>query len=382
MAKLQKRKDGRYQSSVYLGKDDNGNKKYKVVYGDTIKDAEQKAAEIKSMYGKGIDVCAADETFGTWSKRFYAVKKAEGLGYSQLSNINTFIGHLAPICSMPLSKVQTAQIQAIINRLADWHDGKPPLAKRTLKYIVQNACAIFKMAIGQRVIEYNPAEYVVVPKNAEVTERTAIEPYQRQWVIDTEHNAKRIAMLMLFAGLRRGEAMTLTWCDVDLGAGTISVNKAVEFIGNAARVKSPKTKAGYRTVDMHPTLKIFLQQERRNDSYVLIVHKRDGSMLSKSGFATLWRSYIADLNIKYGYDGAASKHNPQGIPLRIQTFTAHQLRHTFCTMLYEAGYSVVEAKAQMGHADIQTTANIYTHLDKIAKKKTVSKLEIFAKENA
>lgn len=65
------------------------------------------------------------------------------------------------------------------------------------------------------------------------------------------HRAQTAAMIMLYAGLRRGELIPLLWSDIDLKAGTISVNKSVEFINGAPNLKSGgKTDAATRTVFM------------------------------------------------------------------------------------------------------------------------------------
>ena len=67
--------------------------------------------------------------------------------------------------------------------------------------------------------------------------------------------------------------------------------------------------------------------------------------------------------------------------MRIQTFTPHQLRHTFCTLLYFAGVDVLTARDQMGHSNISVTLSIYTHLDKQYKQDSMSKLDSFLLEN-
>lgn len=66
--------------------------------------------------------------------------------------------------------------------------------------------------------------------------------------------------------------------------------------------------------------------------------------------------------------------------MTIPPITAHGLRHTFATMLYLAGVDILTAKDQLGHADIKTTLEIYTHLDKIYKKKNISELDDYSKE--
>jgi site-specific recombinase XerD len=84
--------------------------------------------------------------------------------------------------------------------------------------------------------------------------------------------------------------------------------------------------------------------------------------------------------VQYGHsvqnNGApvTSKYIRERVVLTIPPFTAHWLRHTFATMLYLAGVNVEVAKEQLGHSDIKTTLNIYTHLDKIYKIKNMNKL--------
>ena len=69
-----------------------------------------------------------------------------------------------------------------------------------------------------------------------------------------------------------------------------------------------------------------------------------------------------------------------GLPMAIETFTPHQLRHTFCTLMYFAGVSVLTARDQMGHKDISVTLGIYTALDKKFKKKKINRLDAYLKK--
>ena len=86
---------------------------------------------------------------------------------------------------------------------------------------------------------------------------------------------------------------------------------------------------------------------------------------------------MTDLNMKYGYGGSVSKYDPDGTVMLIEPFTAHQLRHTYASLLYLAGVDVMTAKEQLGHADIKTTLGIYTHLDAKYKKKSLDKLNLY-----
>lgn len=72
-----------------------------------------------------------------------------------------------------------------------------------------------------------------------------------------------------------------------------------------------------------------------------------------------WNSFIHYLNLKAGGKDR-SRSNPK--VWAMEAFTAHQLRHSYATMLYDAGVDVLTAQKYLGHADVQTTMKIYTHL--------------------
>ena len=61
----------------------------------------------------------------------------------------------------------------------------------------------------------------------------------------------------------------------------------------------------------------------------------------------------------------------------IEPFTAHQLRHTYATMLYDAGVDTKSAQKLMGHASIEMTLKIYTHLSQRKKADSIGKLNEF-----
>jgi hypothetical protein len=113
-------------------------------------------------------------------------------------------------------------------------------------------------------------------------------------------------------------------------------------------------------------------------------------MLSESGWNRMWNAYWNVLNLKYGnfeqykkshpetkFVKPTSVHNPHGVP----PITAHWLRHTFATLLYLADVDVLTARDQLGHADIKTTLEIYTHLDKVYKRHSMDRLSLYISGN-
>jgi len=74
--------------------------------------------------------------------------------------------------------------------------------------------------------------------------------------------------------------------------------------------------------------------------------------------------------LHYG-DGEIQKKN------HLKEITTHGLRHTHCSLLFESGTSIKEVQKRIGHTDIQTTLNIYTHVIEEAQRKIVAKFPAY-----
>ncbi|MCL2636925.1 MAG: site-specific integrase [Oscillospiraceae bacterium] len=367
MSKLKKRADGRFQSKVYLGVYD-GVSKYKFVYGKSQKEVDEKVFALKLSLKKGIDVGSQDDTFKDWAERWLTFKKLE-VSHNWFLSIFNRIDNLEPLYNMQISKIKSSDIQYLINHYATEpceQTGKP-YSKKTLNDLKIVAQSVFKIAIDNRVIDYNPASSVKIPKAAETVTKRALNEDERNFITDTPHRAQLAAMIMMFSGLRRGELIPLTWSDIDLKNKTINVNKSVEMIDGKPVLKyMTKSKAGMRVVFIPQLLVEFLKVQKRTS--LLVCPSAGGVIMTRSAWRKMWEKYLSDLKLKYGSDA-------------VPRFTAHWLRHTFITMMYFAGVDILTAKEQAGHADIKTTMAIYTHLDKQFKKNSMSKLDDFLMKN-
>ena len=366
MPKSKRREDGRYCRQVYIGKGADGKRKYRTFYAHSAREADRLAAEYRAAIGRGLDPAAAGRTVKDLLDALIAAKTAQGVGASWLRSLGNHRDHLQPIWAMQADKVRTADVQTMLNQLAG--EG---LAHKTLGQIAGTLSAAFTLAIPE-VVQYNPCDRAVVPAGAPPKRREWLDDERQAWVRDTPHRAQRAAMLMMLSGLRRGEATALTWADIDLDARTISVTKSWDFA--AGKVKGPKTAAGERVVHIPRLLADFLRAERAADPATLyVVHTVTGRRMTEIAWRRLWDSYMCDLNIKYGFFGSVNKHAVRtkleddqergALPIVIRTFTPHELRHTFCTLLYRSGVDILTARDQMGHSSVQVTQEIYTHLD-------------------
>ena len=369
--------DGRYRYRISLGKGADGKIHYKNFYGTTAREAKRAADEYRASIAKGRDPAQTQATLATLYDNLIAAKKAKGIGKKSLDRYEDNKAHWGALLDCPAADLRSADFQRVLNSLAGWHDGKPPLSHFTLTNLRSSAKAAYDLAIPEIVL-YNPLTKTTTPAGAAPEVRQPITEAQQRWVRETPHAAQRAAMLMLYSGLRRGEATALTWADIDLQEATITVSKSYDFA--AKRIKKPKTAAGIRVVNIPRLLVDYLRTQQ--DSCLYVLHNAKGQHMTEQGWKRMWESYMCDLNVKYGYDGQQSKNRPGGLPMVIDTFTPHQLRHTFCTLMYFAGVDVMTARDQMGHKDISVTLGIYTALDKKFKKKKINRLDTYLRRQS
>lgn len=376
MARAKRRPDGRYGAKVTIGKN-----KYKYVCANSQKELEEKITQIKLKLGKGLDVSAERDTFGEWGDLWLKQKK---LSISS-GTYGAYASHykkLEELYNIPIGKLKLNDFQQIIFRLGS---GEKPLSKKTLNGLKQTASQIMQLAIDNRVLDYNCANAIVIPNSAKQAEkRRALTAEEQRWIRETPHRAQTAAMIMMYAGLRRGELLPLLWSDIDFERKTISINKAVEYVKGKPHMKNcGKTDAALRTVFIPDILIDYLKKAERKT--LLVCPSAKGTIITESGWKRLWESYLKELNFRYGDFGAyvnltvKSKYQPGGLPMAIPNITAHWLRHTFITNMFFAGISLMTAKEQAGHADIRTTSEIYTHLNDEYKERDMQGLNEYLK---
>ncbi|MCC8169446.1 MAG: site-specific integrase [Oscillospiraceae bacterium] len=228
-------------------------------------------------------------------------------------------------------------------------------AMKTVRNQLSVFSLIFKYACLHSYIESNPCEFVKVPKNLKKGRREIPNPKQIELVKTcTDSQMGLFAYLVLYTGLRKGEALALTYEDIDFRNKRIRVTKSVYHEGNAPHIKQPKTSAGVREVLLFECL---AKKLKNKNGTGLIFQGSDGGLMKKSTFKSRWQRYQSENGI---------------------TITPHQLRHAYASyILFDAGIDVKAAQTLMGHSDISTTQNIYTHITETHRNVTYDRLNEF-----
>lgn len=361
-----KRADKRYKKSVTVGRNPDGTPLRKYVYGKTIKEVEQKAAEVQKQLREGTFTADDHVRFIDIAHKWVDMAHPDIMPHTRKTYHTMIDRHLTPLHEIELKKLKPMHLQEVLNGM--YAKGLSDHSVNDAKII---ASAILDFAMDNDLLFRNVFVHVSVPKRGKA-KRLPITEEQKDLILRTwqGHRMGVAVLVMLFCGLRRGEIIALTWNDVDMDAMTISVTKAATFSCNQADIKCPKTEAGNRIVPFPAQLvPVFREAKLRGSLYVCPA--ADGSMMSSTAWTTSWNSYMHYLNIQAG-GRDASRSNPKVVAMN--RFTAHQLRHTYATMLYDAGVDVKTAQDLLGHADPTVTMNIYTHLSAKKKEKALNAL--------
>ncbi|MGN0557772.1 MAG: tyrosine-type recombinase/integrase [Acutalibacteraceae bacterium] len=309
---------------------------------------------------------------------FFVSKSLVSYGYrvsirNHLDKIYSFIGE------KDILQIKPIDIDTIIISLAVKNPHtQTPTAKNTLKAVLQTINAIFEHALKNEYITKNPARFTKIPSKAPSSQRRALTPFEQALIVTVPHRAQTAAMIMLFAGLRRGEVIALKWSDIDFEHSAILVNKSAQKCAPNQFIIKDGTKNGKsRKVSMPSILCEYLKDQVSLAESCYICPDINGRLMTPSAWRKLWSSYLIELNHSLRLDLSRSKYNPHGVQIRLDNITAHMLRHTYATMLYSAGVDVKTAAKLLGHSNIETTLKIYTHLSREQETVSLEKFEAY-----
>lgn len=256
-------------------------------------------------------------------------------------------------------------IQAFINESNVSYDNCVAIKK-----VLNN---VFKYAIKNEYIETNPIAYIEITKTKEkkeINNYLSLEEYNM--IIEKLNHGSFYARALSIAisigyhtGLRISEIFALNKSDIDFINDTITVNKQLlerEGKNKDLKIKTKlKTSSSNSVLPLVPTLKEILIEWFDINPYEKVVCNEDGYYLNPVSAQARVKKIASDLGI--------------------QGFHFHMLRHTLITNLYKSGVDVKTTQELARHSNINTTLNVYTHLEENSKKDTLNNVfeQIYSK---
>lgn len=218
---------------------------------------------------------------------------------------------------------------------------------------------VFKYAVHLDIVQTNPVDRIIRPKQQKPRkEKIALTKEELNKFLTLAKNDARPVLYtawhtLAYTGLRRGELLGLEWSDIDFKNKTVSVSKTLVTINGKLSTQSPKTKRSARTISL-------------DDSTVQIL--KDWKLEQKKLFFKygVKSKNIVITNTKGGYFDFAHFRDELRYFLgkhKLKQFSVHSLRHTHASLLFEAGIEPKTISDRLGHSNIQTTLDMYTHLN-------------------
>ena len=323
------------------------------LYSKNKDDLEKKYIETMHLNYTGATI-DSNITFKQWAEKWYNVNISIK-EYNTRRNIKSLLeNHIYPFLGyMKLKNIKVIHVKELQKNMIE--QGLTSTCNRTITTIKR----ILNDAVENDIIQKNVAFNIKSVKYTKV-EKKPLSIYEDKLLLTVAPNHKYglFYLLLRYAGLRTEEIIPLTINDIDLNKKTISVNKAVYFEKNNPNQKVTKN-GKIRTVPIldiiYNQLKNHIEKCKSNNQNLLFVKQTDNQMLTVSSSRWMLTSFLAAINKYYKTD---KNYNGNEI-----YFTNHQLRHSYCTMLYYAGIKIKKAQELMGHSSADMVYNIYTHLD-------------------
>ncbi|MEK4180080.1 site-specific integrase [Aeribacillus sp. FSL K6-1121] len=362
----------RYEFQVYLGTDEATGKQMRTTRRGfkTKKEAELELARIKLQVASGEYRKERAETFKEVYELWLLQYENTVEQSTFVKTVSLFNNHILPsIGEYKIEKITVDICQKAVN---DWAKKLKNISK-----VKAYASRVFNFAVKREFIQKNPFDLVELPRkrNKQLSDETDEKNfYTREQLIEflscleKETNVKAYVLfrLLAFSGMRKGEALALTWRDINFKTNEIRINKALSRgKDNKLYIKSTKTNEA-RTIKMdEKTMNILRmwKKKQKEDNFKLGFNTSKPSQLV---FSNEKNEFIQPTKTREWILYVQEKYN-------LKKVTTHGLRHTHCSLLFEAGATLKEVQDRLGHSDIKTTMNIYTHVTKKAQEQAIQK---------
>ncbi len=308
-----------------------------------------------------------EETYYLWYEEYKTTVKESTL----LKTERIFKNHILPAFGKNnIDEILPLDVQKQMNI---WHE-KFARATTMMNY----AGLVFDYALRMQLISINPTKVIKKPVRKKVVkEDKDLNFYDKEELKEFLANAEQadnfrafvFFRLLAFTGMRKGEALALKWSDVNFDKYTLNINKAVSRRETGLYIQTPKTPSSIRRISLdHKTLEILKEFKHGiTDEEKLIFHSDSEEILSPSKT----RKWLITIQNRIDKNRNSNNKEP------MKRITTHGFRHTHASLLFEAGATIKDVQLRLGHSDIQTTMDVYTHVSKEAKEKLAQKFNSY-----
>ena len=349
------RKDGIWYRAIRI----EGTDKRKYLYAKFKSELDKKYKEFTKQLASGTYREMGKQTVEDYMLDWLTTYKKIELKPKSYDTLESTINYqiIPHFKGMQFFTVSHEDVQRFINKLDEESRSYSVIRKA---YLALNGA--FKYAMMKDQILKNPCFGVKLPKKAAKNIKSIQVLSKEQIKVYCEHaterygngkNVYRLLVLILFTGLRLGEAAGLMWDDIDFQKRTLRVQRTLEYVKNRNRTEdenhyilvegTTKSKSSDRTIPLNQTaLDALLELKSANGGYDYVFSNAKGKSMNPR-------------NLNRAHDCILAR---AGIP----HIGIHALRHTFASQLFANKVDIKVISKLLGHSEVSVTYNIYIHL--------------------
>jgi integrase len=338
-------------------KDDNGKRKQIFKSGFARKfDADTELTKLLNERNEGSLVRPDPRTFAEFSEAWLDEYAEPGCAPKTVERYREMMAQVAAeIGTQPLAKVTTLQLQRVYNKLLK--SGKKngtALSIKTVRNIHGTVHVALETAVSWGLLKTNPASRCKLPP-APKREAIALDFSAARKLLDSfsGHWLADFIVVDTVCGARRGELLVLTWSDVNIETGTITISKSLEQTKRGLRVKETKGR-NIRTVTLPREGIAALQRIKVAQDQARQMYGSDYRADLNLVFSGPDGNYIRPHTVTKAVRRIAKKAGFAGVSL-------HTLRHSHGSQLLSAGVPLPAVSKRLGHSNIYVTATVYAH---------------------
>lgn len=370
------RKDGRY---VYQYSDIYG--KRKSIYANALSDLRKREKQINRDLDDNIDTVGAEITLNEQFDRYMSLKLS--LANSTREN---YLGlwkarvEKSYIANKKLCDIKKSDVLRFYNSLLE--DG---LKYTTIKTFNDLISPCLDLAVDDDIIRKNPCIGCLDGFNKDAKERISLTSQEQDIFLEFIRQSKvysahyPLIMFMIGTAVRCGEAIGLTWDDVDFENKEVNINHQLIYKKSGGTygfyADNPKTDSGVRIIPMTTDVYKALIEQRQNQLSKGWRTNLEIDGYSNFVFSTKNRNPVMPSAVNNLLLNIVKKHNDICEGNKLPHISAHNLRHTGCTRMAEAGIDPKVLQYIMGHSNISVTMDVYNHVSSERNRKEMDKLK-------
>lgn len=317
-------------------------------YGTSKRAAEKKRDDYIRQVTLGIDPELARETLHDAMNTWMTVIEKPHLKastYERYAGIQKVYVKNSDFGGIAVSEFKTITLQKWYNDLEK--EGKSYSQIHNLHKLLNK---FFHYAYNEGYINRNPCAGTRNPAKKEEKEKDIFTLEEIEKILKSAKNERFYCLVKLLAmtGMRLGEAIALTWDDVDLKSHKITINKS---FNKAGELTTTKTNSSNRTIVFNPSLAKDLKIRKKENAEERL---KAGYEETKLVFPTPVGTHQDQRNFLRAFNRIVEA---SGVKYR----SPHTLRHSFASIMRQKGYSLELVADFLGHSSILTTGDIYSH---------------------